>query len=102
MSLDVTTGTRKAVAAVLFAACCGVIVAVALVLREHGPGNMGNGMLVGAGVGGDVVVPGPVLVPAPVPVPVPSVHAERVRAAARPTAARERFRFMMFRSFSAR
>lgn len=50
MSPDVTTGTRKAVAVGLFAACCGVIVAVALVLREHGPGNMGNGMLAGAGI----------------------------------------------------
>lgn len=58
MSPDVTTGTQKAVAGVGFAAVVGALLAVGLVLREHGPGNMGNGMLVGAGIGlvGVVVV----------------------------------------------
>lgn len=50
MSLDVSTGRRKAVAIGGFVAVLGVILAVALILREHGPGNMGNGMLVGAGL----------------------------------------------------
>lgn len=50
MSLDVTTRTQKAIVVGSFAAVVVVVVAVALVLREHGPGNMGNGMLVGGGV----------------------------------------------------
>lgn len=51
MSPDVTTRNQKAVAGVGFAALLAGVLAVGLLLREHGPGNMGNGMLVGAGIG---------------------------------------------------
>jgi hypothetical protein len=50
MSPETLTGPQKAVAVSAFAALCGVILAIGLLLREHGPGNMGNGLLAGAGV----------------------------------------------------
>jgi hypothetical protein len=51
MSTDRFTGKQIALFLVIFGACLAVIVTVGLLLREHGPGNMGTGMLQGAGVG---------------------------------------------------
>jgi hypothetical protein len=49
MSTD--TATQKAVGLAAFVGLLGVVLATGLLLRAHGPGNMGNGLLVGAGIG---------------------------------------------------
>lgn len=45
------TGAQRAAIAVVVAAGLAVVIVVGLLLREHGPGNMGNGFLMGALVG---------------------------------------------------
>lgn len=51
MSTDTTTPQQKALGLAVFAALLGVVLATGLLLRAYGPGNMGNGLLGGAGVG---------------------------------------------------
>jgi drug/metabolite transporter (DMT)-like permease len=51
MSTTELTGRRKAVVAVSVAALLVVVIGVGLLLREHGPGDMGTGFLIGAGLG---------------------------------------------------
>ncbi len=51
MSTDTYTSKQKALALGLVLAFLGVVVVIGLVLREHGPGNMGVGFLQGAAVG---------------------------------------------------
>lgn len=50
MSRDAVTPTQKAAVAGVVVGVCGALLALGLVLREHGPGDMGNGFLVGAGI----------------------------------------------------
>jgi drug/metabolite transporter (DMT)-like permease len=50
MSTTELTGRQKAVVAVTMAALLVVVLGVGLLLQERGPGNMGTGFLVGAGV----------------------------------------------------
>lgn len=42
------TAQQKAVLAVVVAALCGALLVVGFVLREHAPGHLGDGFLVGA------------------------------------------------------
>lgn len=51
MSLDTFTGRQKALGLGAFGALLAGVVATGLLLRAYGPGNMGNGLLVGAAVG---------------------------------------------------
>jgi hypothetical protein len=51
MSTDQMTGRQKATMLVVTVTTLAVVIVVGLLLREHGPGNMGNGFLQGAGVG---------------------------------------------------
>ena len=51
MSSDTITGQQKALGLAAFVGLLGAVVATGLLLRAHGPGNMGNGLLVGAGIG---------------------------------------------------
>ncbi|MDT0276161.1 hypothetical protein [Blastococcus goldschmidtiae] len=51
MSTDRFTGKQIAQFLVTFAIALAVLLTVGLLLREHGPGNMGTGMLQGAAVG---------------------------------------------------
>lgn len=51
MSTTEMTGRQKAIALLVMMLALGIIVVVGLLLREHGPGNMGTGFLGGAGVG---------------------------------------------------
>ncbi len=52
MSTNSWTNRTKAITIAAFLTLTVVIVTVGVVLREHGPGNMGNGFLTGAGIGG--------------------------------------------------
>lgn len=59
MSTDRRTGTQTAVALGAVAVVLTLLIIAGLLLREHGPGNMGNGFLQGAAfamVAGAVVV----------------------------------------------
>jgi ABC-type Co2+ transport system permease subunit len=51
MSTDELTSKQKAFVLGIVLALLAVIIAVGLVLQEHGPGNMGDGFLQGAAVG---------------------------------------------------
>ena len=51
MLIDNYTGRQKAVGLGVLLAFLAAVIVTGLLLREHGPGNMGVGMLVGAGVG---------------------------------------------------
>ncbi|MFI6821028.1 hypothetical protein ACIBJE_08735 [Micromonospora sp. NPDC050187] len=51
MSTEGRTAMRKAVVVGVFLAILALLVAVGLLLREHAPGNMGVGFLLGAVVG---------------------------------------------------
>ncbi len=51
MSTDRFTSKHKALGVSLFVALLAVLIATGLVLREHGPGNMGSGFLQGGAVG---------------------------------------------------
>ncbi len=51
MSTDRPSGTRIALGLVVFGTTLAVVLTVGLLLREHGPGNMGNGLLQGAAFG---------------------------------------------------
>ena len=51
MSTDRFTGKQIATFLLVFGTALAVIVTVGLLLREHGPGNMGNGLLQGAAFG---------------------------------------------------
>jgi hypothetical protein len=50
MSTDQLTGKRKAFVVVVALTLLAAVIITGLVLREHGPGNMWAGFLVGAGV----------------------------------------------------
>ncbi len=51
MSTTELTGRQKAVLTVVLMGLLALVVGVGLLLREHGPGNMGTGFLQGAAVG---------------------------------------------------
>jgi len=51
MSTERFTGKQIAQFLVTFGAAIAVLLTVGLLLREHGPGNMGNGLLQGAAFG---------------------------------------------------
>lgn len=51
MSTTEMTGRQKAIALLVMMVALGAIIVVGLLLREHGPGNMGTGFLQGAAVG---------------------------------------------------
>ena len=51
MSTDQMTGRQKATLLGVTVATLAVVIVVGLLLREHGPGNMGNGFLQGAAFG---------------------------------------------------
>lgn len=51
MSTTEMTGRQKAIALLAIMVALGAIIVVGLLLREHGPGNMGTGFLQGAAVG---------------------------------------------------
>lgn len=51
MSTDRFTGKQAATFLVTFGAALAVVLTVGLLLREHGPGNMGDGLLQGAAFG---------------------------------------------------
>lgn len=51
MSTDAITGKQKALGMGAFLVLLAVVVSTGLMLREYGPGNMGNGLLTGAAVG---------------------------------------------------
>jgi hypothetical protein len=51
MSTDEHTGNRKAVVLVVVIAILALMIATGALLREHAPGNMGTGFLVGAAAG---------------------------------------------------
>lgn len=51
MSTETYSAARKAGTAIGILAALAAIIVTGLLLREHGPGNMGNGMLAGAAVG---------------------------------------------------
>ncbi|UZN03160.1 hypothetical protein [Cellulomonas sp. S1-8] len=51
MSTDRSLTSRRTVAVVVVMAGLALVVAVGLLLQEHGPGNMGRGFLQGAAVG---------------------------------------------------
>jgi hypothetical protein len=51
MSTDRPSSTQIARGLILFGVALAVVLTVGLLLREHGPGNMGNGLLSGAAVG---------------------------------------------------
>lgn len=51
MSTTEMTGRQKAIALLAMMVALGAIIVVGLLLREHGPGNMGTGFLQGAAVG---------------------------------------------------
>lgn len=48
---ELTAGKKKAVVLLVLAGALVLIIGTGLLLREHGPGNMGTGFLVGAAVG---------------------------------------------------
>jgi hypothetical protein len=50
MSTDGRTGTRPALVLAAVGAAVALLIAVGLLLREYGPGNMGEGVLGGAAV----------------------------------------------------
>jgi hypothetical protein len=51
MSKAELTHRQKTIGVMVFAAVMAVVVVVGLLLRQHGPGNMGLGLLQGAAVG---------------------------------------------------
>ena len=51
MSTTEMTGRQKAIALLVMMVGLGAVVVVGLLLREHGPGNMGTGFLWGAAIG---------------------------------------------------
>jgi hypothetical protein len=51
MSTDRPSSTQIARGLIVFGVALAVVLTVGLLLREHGPGNMGNGLLLGAAVG---------------------------------------------------
>jgi hypothetical protein len=51
MSTDRPTAKQVAVFLVIFGGTLAVVLTLGLLLREHGPGNMGNGLLQGAAFG---------------------------------------------------
>ncbi len=51
MSTDRFTGKQLALFLLIFGGTLAVVLTVGLLLREHGPGNMGTGMLQGAAAG---------------------------------------------------
>jgi hypothetical protein len=51
MSTEGRAGSSPALVAVILMATLAVVISAGLLLREHGPGNMGNGLLTGAAVG---------------------------------------------------
>ena len=51
MSTDRFTGKQTAAFLLVFGTTLAVVLTVGLLLREHGPGNMGNGLLQGAAFG---------------------------------------------------
>ena len=51
MSTDRFTGKQIATFLLVFGTTLAVVLTVGLLLREHGPGNMGNGLLQGAAFG---------------------------------------------------
>ncbi|HLS44651.1 MAG TPA: hypothetical protein VK045_04390 [Ornithinicoccus sp.] len=51
MSTTEMTGRQKAVVLLVMMVALGGVIVIGLVLREHGPGNMGTGFLQGAAVG---------------------------------------------------
>lgn len=51
MSTSEMTGRHKAIALLAMMVALGGVIVVGLLLREHGPGNMGTGFLQGAAVG---------------------------------------------------
>lgn len=51
MSTDQMTGKQKATLAGFTVATLALVIVIGLLLRERGPGNMGNGFLQGAAVG---------------------------------------------------
>lgn len=51
MSTDRPLGAHRVAATVIYLAAVALIVVVGLLVQEHGPGNMGRGMVQGAGVG---------------------------------------------------
>ena len=51
MSTDRPSAQQIATFLLVFGGTLAVVLTVGLLLREHGPGNMGNGLLLGAAVG---------------------------------------------------
>ena len=51
MSTRELAGKNKAFALLIGAVTLALVIVIGLLLREHGPGNMGTGFLQGAGVG---------------------------------------------------
>lgn len=51
MSTTELTGRQKALMLLLMMVALGGVIVVGLLLREHGPGNMGTGFLQGAAIG---------------------------------------------------
>ena len=51
MSTDRFTGKQMATFLLVFGTTLAAVLTVGLLLREHGPGNMGNGLLLGAAFG---------------------------------------------------
>lgn len=51
MSTDRPSAKQIATFLLVFGGTLAVLLALGLLLREHGPGNMGNGLLLGAGLG---------------------------------------------------
>ncbi|NLG20038.1 MAG: hypothetical protein GX555_01225 [Actinomycetales bacterium] len=51
MSTTELTGRQKALALLVMMVALGAVIVVGLLLREHGPGNMGTGFLYGAAIG---------------------------------------------------